>query len=505
MTLVLISLAAAAVVEALVYLEAFWRARRLLSAILAIALGIMTGWLLAAKLDVATVIFAVFSFYRIVNLLRLKQNRLQPDFLYNAARKTSLWLIFLQVATLATDRLVSANYVNILTCFYLVAASQLLAGSVILSSTLRNKRTTKAPFLEKNIPSRDLPTITVAIPARNETRDLEECLRSLVQSNYPKLEILVLDDNSQDRRTPEIIRGFAQQGVRFLQGKQPPKDWLAKNYAYQQLAQESNGRILLFCGVDTRFQPDSLNTLVTNMIHKNKTMVSVMPQNANSSLGSLLLQPARYAWELSLPRRMMRRPPVLSTCWLITRDVFKASGGFKAVSRKIVPESYFARFAAANSDGYSFMRSDAAIGLASAKTVGEQLSTSVRTRYPQLHRRPELVALTMMSEFVVLVWPLLVGILAIASQEWILGAISIAGFLLVAFSYGNVASMAYGHPKPLGPVLLPVAAIWDIFLLNYSMWQYEFSQVLWKGRNVSLPVMRVVQSLPGRHWARQLD
>jgi hypothetical protein len=45
-------------------------------------------------------------------------------------------------------------------------------------------------------------------------------------------------------------------------------------------------------------------------------------------------------------------------------------------------------------------------------------------------------------------------------------------------------------------VALPVGVFVDISLLHYSMWQYEFSHVEWKGRNVCVPVMHVVPRLP---------
>jgi hypothetical protein len=496
MTLVLILTGIAALVEIGLWSKPLWRFKHGLAILMMIILSGLAGWLLAVEFTVTTVILTFFSMFRVINLLRLAEGRMQQDFLFHATRNTSRWLIFYQLLVFGADRLAAANHINILTCFYVVAIGQLIAAIVILASTLRHISTTRPPFLEYNMASHDLPTVTVAVPARNETKDLEECLRSLVASNYPKLEILVLDDNSQDRRTPEIIRGFAQQGVRFLQGKELPQGWLAKNYAYQQMAAEANGEIMLFCGVDCRFSPETLTTLITNMLSKNKNMISVMPQNLNQSLGSLLVQPSRYAWEMSLPRKLLGRPPVLSTLWLIKRETLKAAGGFKAISRKPVPESYFAHYTADHADGYSFMRSDKVIGLSSVKTFDEQFSTAMRTRYPQLHRRPELVVLTIMTEFITLFWPLLAGLVALISDEWALAAIGLTGFLLVAISHAAVVNLTYQRFKPLGILILPFAAIYDICLLNYSMWQYEFGEVLWKGRNVVQPVMRVIPSLP---------
>jgi len=57
------------------------------------------------------------------------------------------------------------------------------------------------------LPARPSTTFTVIIPARNEEKNIETCLRSILQNNYPKelFEIIVADDFSIDS-TPEIIR-----------------------------------------------------------------------------------------------------------------------------------------------------------------------------------------------------------------------------------------------------------------------------------------------------------
>jgi hypothetical protein len=37
---------------------------------------------------------------------------------------------------------------------------------------------------------------------------------------------------------------------------------------------------------------------------------------------------------------------------------------------------------------------------------------------------------------------------------------------------------------------------YDMAILHYSMWQYEFSEVDWKGRNICVPAMHVIPHLP---------
>ncbi len=485
--------------ELMVWLPPVWRRRRPLSVVILAALAMASLAIVVIEPGLWTGLLALLSLYRMLNLLRLAKGRIQADYLYHSSRRAAVWLVALQGADLASARLANYYQVSLMEGFYILAAAQLAAGLVLLATVRRHLRTTKPVKLTRSYADHELPSLTVAIPARNETADLEDCLQSLTASDYPKLEILVLDDCSQNKRTPEIIRGFAHDGVRFVAGIEPPGQWLAKNYAYAQLAEEANGDLLLFCGVDVRFSPSSLRSIVETALEKKKSMVSIIPKNAlpgRRSIKPVLLQPARYAWELGLPRRLLRRPPVLSSCWLISRETLQTAGGFAAVKRKAIPESYFARQAAGSQDGYSFMRSDTAIGITSRKETAEQLATTVRTRYPQLHRRPELVALVSLAEFSVLAAPLILAAGAVASRHWLLAVLSAAAYAVGAAGYGEVVSLTYRKFLVRSLWLFPMAAIYDIGILNYSMWQYEFREVIWKGRNICIPVMRVVPDLP---------
>jgi hypothetical protein len=222
-------------------------------------------------------------------------------------------------------------------------------------------------------------------------------------------------------------------------------------------------------------------------------MVSVAPVNhrpAGLSLLKLCFQPNRYAWELGLPRRQLNRPPVLSTCWLIKRDFLLDAGGFKAVASSASPESYFARRALKQEDGYSFLRSADLIGLTSNKPYPDQVQTAIRTRYPQTHRRPELVCLLSLIEIVVFIGPLVLLVVSLWAGHLGLAFAGLVDLFVVGTFYSIIASLTYGQTMLLCSLLLPLAAVVDVVILNYSMWLYEFREVIWKGRNICLPIMK---------------
>ncbi|HSX05017.1 MAG TPA: glycosyltransferase family 2 protein [Candidatus Saccharimonadales bacterium] len=437
--------------------------------------------------------------YRLVNLLRVYRRRLPLEQLRTIATRAFGWLLVVQWGLTGSAWLIS-HFHRGNQAVAVLAALQLFAAAALLRTSMHTWRHATPAGDTPALSDRELPSLSVLVPARNETDQLEKCLHALVASNYPKLEILVLDDCSAVRRTPEIIRSFAHDGVRFIQGSVPDETrWLAKNWAYERLVREASGELLLFCGVDALFDAGSLRQLVEVLLDRKKDMLSVMPLRAQMpETDYSLLQVMRYYWEMCLPRRLFKRPPVLSTCWLIKSEALKHMGGMEAVSRSINPEAHFARQAVVT-DAYSFIRSDERLGVYSNKPSSEQYGTSVRVRYPQLHRRLELVGLTAAFELVFLLGPL-IGLLCVGllPHTMAYAAVWIVSLLCLLVTYGVVGVGSHLADPWYGWLLMPVGFLIDIAILHVSLWKYEFSTVDWKGRNVCIPVMRIEPHLPQR-------
>jgi cellulose synthase/poly-beta-1,6-N-acetylglucosamine synthase-like glycosyltransferase len=60
-------------------------------------------------------------------------------------------------------------------------------------------------------------SLSIIIPARNEEQNIENCLQSILQNNYPThlLEIIVVDDHSEDD-TANIVKKYEQQNVKLI-------------------------------------------------------------------------------------------------------------------------------------------------------------------------------------------------------------------------------------------------------------------------------------------------
>jgi len=73
------------------------------------------------------------------------------------------------------------------------------------------------PFFEPPPAFRPKTSVSVIVPARNEEKNIGECLASLAQLDYPSdlFEIIVVNDHSQDR-TGAILRQFEGKNIKVL-------------------------------------------------------------------------------------------------------------------------------------------------------------------------------------------------------------------------------------------------------------------------------------------------
>lgn len=394
--------------------------------------------------------------------------------------------------------------VNMLHCLVMVTASFLLnallvgCAGVITAllfqfslSTLRYRLFSKE--LEEITRLEDTPTVSLCIPARNENYALADCLTSALTSDYPKLEVIVLDDCSQDK-TSQIIRSFAQDGVRFVSGDTPSDDWLGKNNAYEALAHEARGTYLVFMSVDTRLNPDSISQLVAYMQLEKLSMVSVLPRRIDNFRTSVVFAPLRYFWQVVLPLRF--NTPLATSLWVIRQDALNASGGFEKYKDRIDIENVLAAIFVKREE-YRFLIANGLLSVSYAKKWSSQVETATRTWYPTLNKNYFLALVTIFLHVVLFVLPsaVLVGaILAINSTNgyiqasWLLALVTWALGSYLYFAYFRrvqvTKSLADYLVVGLSFFLVPLLALQEISLIVASFVAYKRGKVDWKGRNI---------------------
>lgn len=107
------------------------------------------------------------------------------------------------------------------------------------------------------------PRLSVIVPSRNEAGEVEKATRSLLAQDYPNLEIVAIDDRSEDA-TGAILDGLAAEDPRLtvVHVRDLPEGWLGKNHAVKKGAAVARGEWLLFTDGDVVFDPGALRKSV---------------------------------------------------------------------------------------------------------------------------------------------------------------------------------------------------------------------------------------------------
>ncbi len=123
-----------------------------------------------------------------------------------------------------------------------------------------------------------LPSLSIIVAARNEDEQIEAALTSLLHIEYPKLELIVINDRSSDD-TGHIVARMATSypQLKMLTIDHLPDGWLGKNHALWQGSQIATGQLLLFTDADIFMAPATLQKAVSLLERQKIDHLAVSP------------------------------------------------------------------------------------------------------------------------------------------------------------------------------------------------------------------------------------
>jgi biofilm PGA synthesis N-glycosyltransferase PgaC len=182
-----------------------------------------------------------------------------------------------------------------------VAAYPIVTGVMWTLTALifygRNERDPLPP-----LPDDELPFVSVVVAAYCEEPVIERTLAALLALDYPRYEIVVVDDGSTDR-TVELLRPYAADGrIRLLEKRRNEGKAMALNDAVPIL----RGEIVTIVDADIQPHPDTLRHLTPHFRHARVAAVAGNPQVTNTSSLLAKVQATEFASIVSVLRRAQR-------------------------------------------------------------------------------------------------------------------------------------------------------------------------------------------------------
>ena len=181
---------------------------------------------------------------------------------------------------------------------------------------------------------------SLLIPARNEAATLPHLLVALAQQSLSPLEVIVIDDHSDDATAAVAVEAVPSLGVRVIQPPPLPSGWCGKTWALHHGVAASRGELVVFLDADTEPQPRFLASLVA--AHGRwGGLISVQPYHRTERPYELLSLLFNLVGLMAVPLGP-RCGVAFGPAMISSRADYHRSGGHAAVAGKVVEDWFLA-------------------------------------------------------------------------------------------------------------------------------------------------------------------
>jgi hypothetical protein len=205
----------------------------------------------------------------------------------------------------------------------------------------------RLPWLKDYAPANDAdcPRISVLFAARDEEEKLPGAIATLVALDYPKLEIIAVDDRSTDR-TSQILDEFAAKHpqLRVVHVRELPPRWLGKPHALQKAYEESTGEWIVFTDADVKFRRDALRRVATLFRERGLDHLALLGDVERSGFWDTVLitffgmgfQLATDLYQVSNPNS--RAYVGVGAFQMLKRGAYEASGTHRRLAMEVIDD-----------------------------------------------------------------------------------------------------------------------------------------------------------------------
>jgi hypothetical protein len=345
-----------------------------------------------------------------------------------------------------------------------------------------------------------LPPLTIVVPARNEEAEIEEALRSLLALDYPRFEVVAVDDRSTDQTGAIMDRlatePAAQGRLRVVHVQELPAGWLGKLHAMwlgsmRSDARQGRSEWLLFTDADCVFQPESVRRAIHYAIQNRVDHLVLFPTGHMKTLGERMLISfpqvmasfAMRPWKVRDPKA--RDHIGVGAFNLIRRSAYEAIGTYEKLRLEVVDDIKLGE-----SIKRAGLRQDVVCGpglvtLRWAVGATGIIGTLEKNLFAFLRFRLSLVLAVCAATFLLCVWPF--AGLALA-HSWARAPFAVAA-AMIALAYTLTARYAAGSgwlflTCPFGGLLFITA------VLRSTYRALRDGAVTWRGTKYSLAELK---------------
>jgi chlorobactene glucosyltransferase len=191
----------------------------------------------------------------------------------------------------------------------------------------------------------DAPLISVIVPAHNEEAVIKECLESVLAQDYPRFELILVDDRSTDN-TSAVAEQLIASGYRFkiVKINDLPQGWTGKCHALHEGVRHAAGKWIAFLDADSTLDKAAIRQCYHQAVQAEVSMITLSPRFVMKTFWEKALQPTFAAMSCILfPLARINDPssPVASAngmFYLIKREAYEKIDGHRDVKNLAVED-----------------------------------------------------------------------------------------------------------------------------------------------------------------------
>ena len=360
---------------------------------------------------------------------------------------------------------------------------------MVLSTTLFNFFT--APRIARAPNLKSTPKVSVLIPARNEEQHIGKSLDGLLKQDYLNLEIIVLNDHSEDN-TLKIIQDYQKSDnrIKHIEGKDLPEGWTGKNWACHQLSQVATGDIFIFTDADNRHAPFAVKNTVAHIQKLKLGLISAFPQQWTVTLAEKMIVPIMDIFVYgTLPLWATYYLPFPSMAaangqWIaFTKEAYQQLGGHEIVKNELVEDTFLAR-------------------LAKKKKIKTLTTAGTDAVFSRMYQNATEVWHGFSKNFyglagynnIVFFGIIFSMLIAFVSPYFLWTVSSVRTLAIVAIGMNLLIrvliSNKYKHPFWVSVILHPISMLYAVIIGLNSFWSINQGTIQWKGRVVTVKSLK---------------
>jgi glycosyltransferase involved in cell wall biosynthesis len=347
----------------------------------------------------------------------------------------------------------------------------------------------------RDVPSLDdaeMPSVSVIAAARNEARGIEAALRSLLRLDVPRLEVILVEDRSDDA-TGQIADRMAagEPRLKVLHVTELPAGWLGKNHALQLGAERATGELLLFTDADVVMAPDTLRRAAGHLVRGGFDHVAAGPhvdmpgwllQTFGVFFGIMFAAFAR-PWHARNPEHESHVG--VGAFNLVRADAWRRIGGFRAIAMRPDDDMKLGKLVKKHGLRQDFVNANEHVRVEWYHSLGEAVRGLRKNGFAGVDYRVWLVVFATITQILFFIWPFAAVFVTHGATRVLYAAtVLVILFLFAAAAREQRVRPWYGLAVPLASMLF-IAVIW-----NATIYALVHRGIEWRGTHYPLDELR---------------